>query len=323
MFAAAFWTVAWLLCNITVTLLNKAIFRVIDFKYPALLSSVHMFFTALLSTITLHYYKEAQGTKENGNPPQPAVAPDSGQSMYSWQMFLFSSLFTLNIVMGNLSLKLASVELVQITRSVIPGITMALSVLLWAKRYSLAQYSSVAIVIIGVALAMYGELELMTITIPSVIIILLGCVLSSSKSITAGRFLQNRNIPPLVLAKNMSKLAVPQMLVLSFLLGELTTVWENWDETWTANTIAALIINGMLAFFLNFSNFMFTKHTSPLTVTIAGNVKQVLTILLSVIIFQSPLTMINLTGTIIAVVGAMSYSYVQYQAKHNASKADR
>eukprot|EP01094_Clydonella_sp_ATCC50884_P001319 TRINITY_DN1099_c0_g1_i1.p1 TRINITY_DN1099_c0_g1~~TRINITY_DN1099_c0_g1_i1.p1 ORF type:complete len:333 (+),score=130.28 TRINITY_DN1099_c0_g1_i1:179-1177(+) len=313
--AAAFWTVAWLFCNITVTLLNKAVFRTIDFKYPAFLSFVHMLFTASLSYITLNYFlPDESGAK--GDLPGAEVRKSSWTSP---SMLFFSSLFTINIVMGNVSLRLASVVLVQITRSIIPGITMALSILIWSRSYTLQQYSSVGIVVVGVALAMYGEFELATVTPVAIAIIFVGCVLSSSKSLTAGVFLQNQQLSPLMLAQYMSTLAVPQMLLLSFAFGELSDMWERWDLIWSTTTVTVLVVNGTLAFFLNFSNFMFTKHTSPLTVTITGNIKQVLTIMLSFFIFETPVTLVNIAGTVIAVAGAMWYSYVQYNVKHRAS----
>lgn len=40
-----------------------------------------------------------------------------------------------------------------------------------------------------------------------------------------------------------------------------------------------LLLNGLMAFFLNYANFQTTQQTSALTVTVAGNVKHMLTII--------------------------------------------
>lgn len=62
-----------------------------------------------------------------------------------------------------------------------------------------------------------------------------------------------------------------------------------------------------MAFLLNFSNFMLTKKTSALSVTVAGNVKHVVTILLSVAIFRNQISLLNGIGSAVAVMGAAFY----------------
>jgi uncharacterized membrane protein len=70
-----------------------------------------------------------------------------------------------------------------------------------------------------------------------------------------------------------------------------------------------------MAFFLNWCNFMTTQKTSALTVTVAGNVKHVTTIMFSIIIFNNPISFLNAVGTFVAVIGAAVYSYIEYKSK--------
>lgn len=80
---------------------------------------------------------------------------------------------------------------------------------------------------------------------------------------------------------------------------------------------------------------MTNKHTSALTITIAGhysfrnsltcvgNAKHVLTIMISVMIFQNPMTQLNVLGTAITVIGAAMYSYVdEYKSRIQAATSE-
>eukprot|EP01121_Diplochlamys_sp_Union-15-3_P021525 TRINITY_DN8750_c0_g1_i1.p1 TRINITY_DN8750_c0_g1~~TRINITY_DN8750_c0_g1_i1.p1 ORF type:complete len:124 (-),score=12.64 TRINITY_DN8750_c0_g1_i1:68-439(-) len=104
------------------------------------------------------------------------------------------------------------------------------------------------------------------------------------------------------------------MFIFSYLSGESLAVREIWwkalqptDKFWA---LLSLLMNGFFAFFLNFSNFMTTKLTSALTVTIGGNVKHVATIVLSVLIFKNPISLINAFGTVVTSFGAAAYSFL-------------
>ena len=73
-------------------------------------------------------------------------------------------------------------------------------------------------------------------------------------------------------------------------------------------------MNGMMAFFLNWCNFMTTKMTSALTVTVAGNVKHIATIIFAIIIFNTPISFMNAFGTLITIIGAATYSWIEYKS---------
>jgi drug/metabolite transporter (DMT)-like permease len=65
----------------------------------------------------------------------------------------FSSLYTINIAVSNLSLNLVTVPLHQVVRSTTPLFTILISVCLFGKSYLFETYMSLVPVIIGVCLA--------------------------------------------------------------------------------------------------------------------------------------------------------------------------
>ena len=72
---------------------------------------------------------------------------------------------------------------------------------------------------------------------------------------------------------------------------------------------AALIIvgGGIIAFLLIFAEVKLVKISSSLTMGMFGNLKEVVTITLSIMIFGDRVTFLNVTGLMIAVLGATWY----------------
>lgn len=68
-----------------------------------------------------------------------------------------------------------------------------------------------------------------------------------------------------------------------------------------------LTANACLAFFLNWVSFSVNKETSALAMTVAGNVKQAASIGLAVIIFNTPLTVLNGIGICTTLIGGACY----------------
>ena len=81
--------------------------------------------------------------------------------------------------------------------------------------------------------------------------------------------------------------------------------------------VAALLGNGMIAFLLNVSSFQANKLAGALTMTVCGNVKQCLTILLGIALFGVKVGFLNGIGIVIAVLGAAWYSCVELRTTEN------
>ena len=99
-----------------------------------------------------------------------------------------------------------------------------------------------------------------------------------------------------------------------------------------------LASNGILAFFLNVVSFNANRRVGPLAMTVAGkssslslhvtrfsyfvpaNVKQVLTVLFAVILFDLTITPANGLGILLTLAGGALYATVEYHEKQNGRR---
>jgi len=100
--------------------------------------------------------------------------------------------------------------------------------------------------------------------------------------------------------------------------GDISTKWEYYGQ---ASPVIVLILSGIIAFLLNIFTFLVIKSTSPLTYTVAGNFKVVLSITISVAVFQNEITIFNAFGCAVAVVGVMWYNHIKLQETKNKEPA--
>jgi uncharacterized membrane protein len=135
---------------------------------------------------------------------------------------------------------------------------------------------------------------------------------------------------PLDLLLRMSPLAFVQCVFYAYATGELERVREFSSTNMTISLASGLLINGLLAFALNIVSFTANKKTSALTMTVAGknddndkhpkgmnqnadhslclgNVKQVLSIILAVVIFDLNINVTNAFGIALTLIGGAWY----------------
>ena len=75
--------------------------------------------------------------------------------------------------------------------------------------------------------------------------------------------------------------------------------------------------SSVAAFFLTVVSFTANGKTSALTMTVAANVKQVLVIGLSIVVFAVPVTLLNATGVLITLAGGALYTFAELQERRH------
>ncbi|GAA5861571.1 hypothetical protein JCM3774_002630 [Rhodotorula dairenensis] len=290
------WLVLYFMFNLGLTLFNKLVLQ--GFPFAWTLTAIQMLSGTIGTQIALHRGAFTQAhltTKENGI------------------MIMFSGLYTINIAVSNLSLGLVSVPFHQVVRAMTPLFTIMLSMVLFRKRHSRQTYLSLIPVVAGVAFATYGDYSF---TAWGFILTLTGAILASLKTIITNRVQVGRlKLHPLDLLVRMSPLAFMQCVFFGWWSGELERVRVYGATEMTRQKAIALAINGAIAFGLNVVSFTANKKTSALTMTVAANVKQVLTIVLAVVIFNFRLNPTNLLGITLTLAGGAWYARVELQEK--------
>lgn len=140
-------------------------------------------------------------------------------------------------------------------------------------------------------------------------------------------------LPPVEFLMRMSPLAALQALACATATGEVAGFREliTSGQVSLPSSIASLTGNGFLALLLNISSFNTNKLAGALTMTVCGNLKQCLTVLLGIFLFNVSVDLLNGAGMAVTMVGAGIYSkaeldtrkrkqQTQYQPVNQSSK---
>lgn len=290
--------------NLSLTIFNKVVLQ--GFPFPWTLTAIQMLSGTIGTQVLLSY---GFFTQARLNTSEQLV------------MLAFSCLYTINIAVSNLSLQLVTVPFHQVVRAMTPLFTVIIGAVCFHKRNSRDTYLALLPVVLGVALATYGDYDF---TAWGLILTLIGALLAAFKTIVTNRIQVGRlKLHPLDLLIRMSPLAFMQCVLWGWYSGELDRVREYGATEMTQHKAIALVINGAIAFGLNIVSFTANKKTSALTMTVAANVKQVLTIILAVAIFNVKLGILNGFGILATLIGGALYAKVEMgeKARSTAAKA--
>jgi drug/metabolite transporter (DMT)-like permease len=241
------------------------------------------------------------------------------QAVKSRQQFykisLLALVFTLTVVLGNVSLRFIPVSFNQAIGATTPVFTAALAYAIMHTREAPRVYLSLIPVVAGVVVAsgaeplfnMLGFLAAVT-----------AACARALKSVLQGLMLadSHERMDSLSLLMYMAPVAVVA-LIPTTLLFEPDAPSVAMELGKNGSFWVLLFLNSFLAYFVNLTNFLVTKHTSALTLQVLGNAKGVVAVVVSLLYFRNPVNFYSVFGYAITVTGVVMYS----QAKKAAKKA--
>ena len=227
----------------------------------------------------------------------------------------FSLLFTLNIAISNVSLAMVSVPFHQVMRSTCPVVTILIYRAVFAREYSKTTYFSMIPLVFGAGLATAGDYQA---SLLGMLLTILGVFLACIKTVATNRLMTGPlSLSPVELLLRLSPLAAIQCMAYAYLTGELHTLrrFSQLEGGFSFGFTVAILINACMAFALNIVSFQTNKMVGALAVTVCGNVKQALTILMGIALFSVPVGLVNAIGMGITVLGAAWFSKVELDGK--------
>jgi len=292
------WLGTYFFFSLLLTLYNKLVLGM--FHFPWLLTFLHASFASMgtLAMMQLGYFKLSHlGRREN------------------LALVAFSVLFTANIAVSNLSLAMVSVPFYQTMRMLCPLFTILIYRTWYGRTYSTMTYLSLLPLVIGAAMTTAGE---MSFSDAGFLLTIFGVVLAAVKTVVTNRFMTGSlALPPVEFLMRMSPLAALQALVCAAATGEIFAFWELITSGDIALPPALLSLggNGFLAFLLNISSFNTNKLAGALTMTVCGNLKQCLTVMLGIFLFNVTVDWLNGAGMGVTMIGAAIYSKAELDNK--------
>lgn len=270
--------------------MNKWIFSRYTFRYPAILTLLHMISCYALSRITL---------SRRENYRLRALSPHT-----SLAVLQLSLVFVASVAAGNAALKYIHISFAQAFGATAPLWTVVLSVMITRKSYTPGVYASLGVIFVGMVLTTTGEVNFDSF---GFVLVLIATVTRALKSVMQGLLLSSpeERLDAIELLYHMSKRSVVW-------LGLWAVICER--EAFFDRTVmdlgmwACILLTALVAFFLNVVNFHLTKVTSPVTLQVIGNLKNVLVILVSLAIFGNQVSLQAGMGCSICICGVVLYN---------------
>ncbi|TGO59353.1 hypothetical protein BCON_0045g00140 [Botryotinia convoluta] len=238
----------------------------------------------------------------------------------NYYILLFSILYTVNIAVSNVSLGIMTIPDHLVIRSTIPIFVLILSLLfrLHTKPYSPLTILSLLPLTLGVLLVSHDSL---TLTLDTTILCLLGALLSACKTLSTNSLQTHLSIPALTIIHHVAPLAGIQATIWSYMNGEIDEFLVKQISSTSSplstssSGILLILTNGLVAFLLNWSSFTTNKKAGALTMAVLGNIKQVISIAISIVIFRDANASFtgcaHIFGMILALGGGFLYSLVE------------
>lgn len=280
--------VFWITMSCTVILFNKYLFNGV-FPFPLTLTCIHM---AFASGVT--WALRGAGVIEAPWFPVPVLLRN---------VLPIGVLYAASLATSNLGAARLSVSFVQMIKALTPLITLGAGIALRVESFDRRQVLIVAVMCAGVIVASAGELLWNGVGVAFQV----AAVCFEGSRLVVTQILLQQHLPKASPLVSISIFAPPCFA----LLLPLALIWEPAAlARLGASQSAAIAVaaNTLAAFVLNLAVVILVARTSGLVLSIAGIVKDVALIVASIFIFWNPVTLTQVVGYTLALIGLNMYN---------------
>ncbi|KAF4511135.1 hypothetical protein G6O67_002958 [Ophiocordyceps sinensis] len=289
----ALYIATWIFFSNTTILFNKWILDTAGFRYPILLTCWHLLFSALATQIL------ARTTSLLDSRHSITMTP----RLYLCTIWPIGVFYSASLVFSNLVYLYLSVAFIQMLKSAAPVAVLFTSWAWGVADPDLAAFLNILVIVAGVALASFGEIQFSLIgflyqiggiAVEAVRIVMIQIMLSG----------EGLKMDPLVGLYYYA----PVCAAMNFVVALFTEIPNFNPQDVTRVGFGLLFANALIAFMLNVASVSLIGKTSGLVMTLTGILKNILLIIVSVVIWRTEITFIQVIGYGIALVGLTYYS---------------
>lgn len=321
----------WYFFSLSISIYNKWMFGSgLDFKFPIIITSFHQLCLCILSCVVLYLKPNLRPLHTTNVSTPTSTNGISGQTIgkflqsllmdfpiYIRQIFPCSIASAGDIGLSNVSISLITLSLYTMLKTSSLMFVLLFGLLFKLEKFNWRLIFIVAIMTISVIM-MTDKPELGSSSSSSVgiFMVLMASMLSGLRWSFTQILLKKNPYTP----NSISTIFYisPGMCIILFSLGLIFEGWTNFinSEIWITKglftTIILLIIPGVLAFMMTLCEFKLLTVAQVITLSVAGIFKELLTIILSSIIFGDKLSLINILGLILTFMDILWYNYYRY-----------
>lgn len=281
-----FYVLFWMFQGISMILFNKILLTTWGFKFPFFLSMWHMIFATVITQFLAKTSMLLPSVREG----KITVAD------YLRKFVPMSVLFAVSLVLSNSAYKYISVAFIQMLKSSTPVIVLLLSFTVGKEKPSLLQFSIILVISFGVILSTVGEVRFNLI---GFFMQISATFCECTRSLMMDLILSNKKLDSLSMLYYVAPIS-SLFLSIGFLIFEfndLAALQISYP------LLAALFLNGCLSFSLNIAVILLVSHASVLVMSVCGPMKDMTLVLLSVMLFQTPVTSVQFYGFLTSMFG--------------------
>ncbi|KAL2476628.1 putative sugar phosphate/phosphate translocator [Abeliophyllum distichum] len=301
-----FLILVWYTFSTFLTLYNKTLLgdHLGKFPAPLLMNTVHFAMQAVLSKAITWFWSERF---------QPSIM--------SWRDYFVRVVPTalstaMDVNLSNASLVFISVTFATMCKSAAPIFLLIFAFAFRLESPSFKLLGIMLVISVGILLTVAKETEF---EFWGFIFVMLAAVMSGFRWTMTQILLQKEEYGlknPLTLMSYVT----PIMAIATALLSLILDPWHEFrtsnyfDSSWhIARSCLLMLFGGTLAFFMVLTEYILVSVTSAVTVTIAGVVKEAVTILVAVFYFHDEFTWLKGAGLVTIMVGVSLFNWYKYQ----------
>ncbi|KAG0361808.1 Triose-phosphate Transporter [Gamsiella multidivaricata] len=307
MFWNAFYVFAWYSCSTALSFYNKWLFSPNhhNFTYPLFTTSLHMVAQFGLSSLTLALLpalrpKAAPSAKDFGTKIMPCAVASG-----------------LDIGLSNSSLKTITLAFYTMCKSSSLAFVLLFAFAFKLERPTWTLAGVITVICVGLFMMVMSEVDFVLI---GFIQVMLASVLGGLRWSLTQLLLEKTDTKSGSLANPISTIfflspimGICLSIVAGIFEGYSTIFGSVFFSTFSSalSTLGLLFLGGLFAFMMVLAEFNLIARTSVVTLSVLGIIKEVVTIVISSLVFHDQLTIVNILGLFVTLTGIGFYHFMK------------